>query len=170
MTSRRCLIGFDTGNHFVLFEFGFYPVGVDSIHRLLDRVQISLFKDRHQIAFAYKMFIETVFHHDLKVLAYLILPHFTEEEGYKHDVTKQQCSDYYGNYTNHNFLSNICLTGSISRSISPAPTINTTSNVSASFSTRSSSSLLRISFLAGMVTASNMISEVTPGIGSSRAG
>ena len=46
------------------------------------------------------MFIETVFHHDLKVLAYLILPHFTEEEGYKHDVTKQQCSDYYGNYTN----------------------------------------------------------------------
>ena len=58
--------------------------------------------------------------------------------------------------------------GSMKRSMSPAPRVTSTS--SGSFSRKDSSSALGTRTFSGAVTSRKMISEVTPGMGSSRAG
>ena len=70
------------------------------------------------------MFIQTVFHHDLQILANRVLTYFSKEKRHKHDVTEQQRGYYYGNYSDHGFL--ICLhkisfTGSTKRRYYLAP-------------------------------------------------
>ena len=100
----RSLIGFHTGNHFVFQQFVFNPVGVDLVHRPLDRVQVSLLEDMHQIALAHKMLVKAVHDHYLQVTAQLLLPAFPKEEGDKHDVAEQQCCNDYGYDTDHDLF------------------------------------------------------------------
>ena len=69
------------GNHYVFQQFVFNPVGVDLVHRPLDRVQVSLLEDMHQIALAHKMLVKAVHDHYLQVTAQLLLLSGKQAEG-----------------------------------------------------------------------------------------
>ena len=87
------------------------------------------------------MLVKAISDNNLQALARAILLYIPKEVGTYYDIACKQRSDNDGQYSNHSF-STICLTGSINRSISPAPSINTTSHAGASFSAKARSSSL----------------------------